>query len=87
VGVQAPAGRRAVAEASDAPLPLPVLAAVNRRQLAVFLFANLLTGAVNLSLRTIYLPDAVGMAVVFAYVLCVCVFAVVYDGWMTAQGA
>jgi glucosaminylphosphatidylinositol acyltransferase len=46
-----------------------VLQAVNRNQLAFFILANLLTGAINLSIRTIYAPAPVATAVILGYML------------------
>ena len=59
----------------DAEVPL-LLNAVNRNQLAVFLVANPLTGIVNLSMRTIYTPDATALWVLAGYLAAVCGVAV-----------
>ena len=56
-----------------------IMAAVNRNQLAFFLAANLSTGAVNLSMRTIYAPRLVGFGVVAAYITVLCSAAVFVD--------
>jgi phosphatidylinositol glycan class W len=45
----------------------PLLAAFNRNGLAIFLLANLLTGAVNLALPTIHMKGASAMGVLTAY--------------------
>ncbi|KAH9173899.1 GWT1-domain-containing protein [Lactarius sanguifluus] len=53
----------------------PLLEAINRNSLAVFLLANVATGAVNLSMRTMYASDGWAMGVLAAYAFGVCVFA------------
>ncbi|KAH8986440.1 GWT1-domain-containing protein [Lactarius hatsudake] len=58
------------------PMPAPpLLEAINRNSLAVFLLANVATGAVNLSMRTMYASDGWAMGVLAAYAFGVCVFA------------
>lgn len=52
---------------------------MNRNQLAFFILANLLTGAVNFSIRTIYAPAPVAAAVVLAYMFVLLVLAVTAD--------
>ncbi|EPQ50545.1 GWT1-domain-containing protein [Gloeophyllum trabeum ATCC 11539] len=67
----------AVAASSDSAVPSanPVrkapelLEAVNRNGLVLFLLANLLTGAVNLAVRTMYTSDAAAMGILGAYAL------------------
>lgn len=50
------------------PAPLSVLyEAVNRNQLALFLLANVLTGAVNFSMRTLRVPDGLAYLILNAY--------------------
>ncbi|KAI9462017.1 GWT1-domain-containing protein [Lactarius psammicola] len=62
--------------AKSTPMPAPpLLEAVNRNALAVFLLANVATGAVNLSMRTMYTSDGWAMVVLAAYAFGVCVFA------------
>ncbi|GFR52686.1 hypothetical protein Agub_g15312, partial [Astrephomene gubernaculifera] len=60
-----------------------VLQAINRNQLAVFLLANLLTGAVNLFMNTLQVPDRPARALLGAYITLVCVVAVFLNarGW------
>ncbi|KAH9015069.1 GWT1-domain-containing protein [Lactarius hengduanensis] len=53
----------------------PLLEAINQNSLAVFLLANVATGAVNLSMRTMYASDGWAMGVLAAYAFGVCVFA------------
>ncbi|KAF5350658.1 hypothetical protein D9756_008612 [Leucocoprinus leucothites] len=50
----------------------PLLNAINRHGLLIFLLANLLTGAVNLSMRTMYVRDMWAMSVLSAYSFVVC---------------
>ncbi|KAI9704029.1 MAG: Glucosaminyl phosphatidylinositol (GlcN-PI) nositol acylation protein [Bogoriella megaspora] len=45
-----------------------VLHAFNRNGLAIFLVANLLTGLVNLTVATIYMPHAQSMGILIAYI-------------------
>eukprot|EP00198_Chlamydomonas_reinhardtii_P004288 XP_001693624.1 inositol acyltransferase [Chlamydomonas reinhardtii] len=63
-------------------LPLALAqAAVNSAQLPVFLVANLLTGAVNLSVDTMQVPDWPARAVLGGYISTVCAVAVVLQRW------
>ena len=48
-----------------------ILHVFNKHGLVVFLVANLLTGAVNLSVSTLDFGDAGAMAVLVAYAVCV----------------
>ncbi|KAL4159591.1 hypothetical protein PRNP1_000168 [Phytophthora ramorum] len=48
---------------------------INHNQLFVFIVANLMTGAVNLSMHTINTEPAIACAVLLAYMLVVCVLA------------
>ena len=50
--------------------------AINRNSLILFLFANVLTGSINLILKTLLVRDLVGILIVCAYMLVVCTFAV-----------
>ena len=45
-----------------------ILTAVNRNQLAIFLLANLATGAVNMLTNTLTASDATAFAILTAYV-------------------
>lgn len=53
----------------------PLLEAVNRNGLAVFLAANLLTGLVNVSMQTMYASRAAALAVLGAYSAVTCALA------------
>ena len=55
--------------------PLPLLEAINRRPLSVFLLANLLTGAVNLSIDTMDVSDGGAAALLAVYMGVVCASA------------
>jgi phosphatidylinositol glycan class W len=53
----------------------PLLEAVNKNGLAVFLAANLLTGLVNVSIRTMYVGDRMAIVVLVAYSSVLCLIA------------
>ena len=53
----------------------PLLEAINRNGLAVFLVANLLTGLVNVTIQTMYAPDVSATLVLLSYSIAVCAFA------------
>ena len=56
--------------------PIPrLLEAINTNGLAIFLVANLLTGLVNLSMRTMYMDDMKSMGVLIGYSGLVCAIA------------
>ncbi|KAI0292219.1 GWT1-domain-containing protein [Multifurca ochricompacta] len=58
------------------PMPAPpLLEAINKNALAVFLLANVATGVVNLSMRTMYTPDGRAMGVLGVYAFGLCAFA------------
>ncbi|KAF8465850.1 GWT1-domain-containing protein [Russula ochroleuca] len=58
------------------PMPAPpLLEAVNQNSLAVFLLANVATGVVNLSMRTMYASNGRAMCVLGAYAFGMCAFA------------
>ncbi|EPS97371.1 hypothetical protein FOMPIDRAFT_1128736 [Fomitopsis schrenkii] len=59
------------AVAGDAAAP-PLLDAINKNGLVLFLLANLATGVVNLSMKTMYASNAVAMGVLSLYALVVC---------------
>ncbi|KAJ6485686.1 GWT1-domain-containing protein [Mycena sanguinolenta] len=50
----------------------PLLEAINKNALPLFLLANILTGVVNLSIQTMYASAAVSMSVLSLYSLVVC---------------
>jgi phosphatidylinositol glycan class W len=70
----APSSAAHSARAAAAAAP-PLLEAVNRHPLSLFLLANLLTGACNLSMDTMAASDATAAAVLAAYMLAVCAAA------------
>ena len=57
-----------------------LLAALNRNGLLIFLVANLLTGGVNLALRTLDYGHLEAMGILFAYAGVICAFALGLDG-------
>ncbi|KAJ7272716.1 GWT1-domain-containing protein [Mycena haematopus] len=59
------------ASASLARAP-PLLEAINQNALPLFLFANVLTGLVNLSMHTMYASTALSMGILSLYALVVC---------------
>jgi len=64
---------------STIPLSSIIVQAINRNQLAIFLVGNLMTGVVNLSMKTIYSSDEVGLLVIALYTGLVCSVAVLLD--------
>ncbi|KZT66714.1 hypothetical protein DAEQUDRAFT_674575 [Daedalea quercina L-15889] len=54
---------------SSAP---PLLDAINQNGLALFLLANLMTGVVNLSMKTMYAENSVAIVVLSVYALGIC---------------
>ncbi|KAF8259747.1 GWT1-domain-containing protein [Lactarius quietus] len=80
---RAPPATKITITTTSGPRPMPappLLEAVNRNALAVFLLANVATGVVNLSMRTMYASDGRAMAVLAAYAFGVCVFAWAFRG-------
>jgi len=74
----APPGKTATATMMAGPSSVPapaLLEAINRNSLAVFLLANVATGAINLSMRTMYASDGRAMCVLGVYALGLCGFA------------
>jgi len=59
--------------------PSPTFTAVNRNGLIVFLIANLLTGAVNLSINTLAASNAMALSVIFGYLCTVGLIALLLD--------
>ena len=56
-----------------------VMQAFNRNGLALFLLANLLTGAVNMSVETLHMADIQAMFVLVAYIGVICSTALLLD--------
>ncbi|KAK4685828.1 glucosaminylphosphatidylinositol acyltransferase, partial [Tremellales sp. Uapishka_1] len=56
---------------SDRAVP-PLLEAINSNSLSVFLIANLLTGAINLSVQTMYASRVVSMGILVGYSVAIC---------------
>jgi len=57
----------------------PASAAVNRQGLVAFVFANLLTGVVNLSIDTLAVSDNEGLGILFVYLSAVGGFALLLN--------
>ncbi|KAH9826312.1 gpi-anchored wall transfer protein 1 [Teratosphaeria destructans] len=56
-----------------------VLQAFNRNGLAIFLLANLLTGAVNMSMKTLHMGDVEAMVILTSYIGVICTVALLLD--------
>lgn len=56
-----------------------VMQAFNRNGLALFLFANLLTGGINMSMKTLYMGDVQAMVVLVLYIGTICSTALLLD--------
>jgi len=56
-----------------------VMAAFNRNGLFLFLLANLLTGGINLGMRTLYMDDTTAMTVLVGYIGVLCGTALLLD--------
>ncbi|EKM78301.1 hypothetical protein AGABI1DRAFT_75828 [Agaricus bisporus var. burnettii JB137-S8] len=52
-----------------------LLNAINRHGLSVFLIANLMTGGINLMMKTMYVSDVWAMCILMGYSLVICGFA------------
>ncbi|KAJ2919754.1 hypothetical protein MD484_g653, partial [Candolleomyces efflorescens] len=59
--------------------PPELFEAINKHGLAVFLIANVLTGLVNMTIKTMYVSDSFAMAIISAYAFAVCVIAWVWN--------
>jgi phosphatidylinositol glycan class W len=57
----------------------PILDAMNRQGLLVFIMANLLTGLVNLSFNTLQAGDATALGIMLLYLSAVSGFALLLD--------
>ncbi|KIJ92074.1 hypothetical protein K443DRAFT_685479 [Laccaria amethystina LaAM-08-1] len=68
-----------VDEAVEQGNPPQLLEAINNHGLVLFLFANVLTGAINLKVETMYTSDAWAMCVPSVYSLIVCAVAWVWS--------
>lgn len=63
--------------------PPQLLEAINKHGLVLFLFANVLTGAINLKVETMYASDTLAMCILGVYSLVVCAVAWV---WRVREG-
>ncbi|KAG2006940.1 GPI-anchored wall transfer protein 1 [Coprinopsis cinerea AmutBmut pab1-1] len=59
--------------------PPTLLEAINRHGLSIFLLANVMTGIINLSMKTMYASSWLSMSVLGAYSLVVCAVAWYWD--------
>ena len=62
----------------------PIMEAINKQGLAVFVVANLLTGAVNLSTNTLEASDSTAFLILFLYLCAIGAFASGF-GWTLRQ--
>ncbi|KAI6165270.1 GWT1-domain-containing protein [Pisolithus thermaeus] len=71
-----PAGKRLIlgeySAGSRAPL---LLEAINKNSLVIFLIANVATGLINLSVKTMYASDGKALLILGGYAYCLCAFA------------
>lgn len=56
-----------------------IMHAFNRNSLALFLFANLLTGGINMSMKTLYIGDVQAMIILVSYIGTICGTALLLD--------
>ena len=83
IGKSSSVGSMRVVEASpphDIKVCINSLEYINRSQLFVFLFANVLTGLINMSMETIITPHHVSIVVLIAYS-----YLVLVSGWGTCK--
>ncbi|KAF8128591.1 GWT1-domain-containing protein [Boletus edulis] len=76
-----PSGKRILQEdpmTSTPKLAPPLLEAINKNGLVIFLVANVATGLVNLSIQTMYTPNAKAMFILNAYSFGICLFAWIF---------
>lgn len=70
---------------AGAATPAPLcFEALNKNGLAVFLIANVLTGAVNMSVESIYTRDSVAVVILLSYLAAVFTFALYTRRWRIA---
>ena len=55
---------------------IPILQKISTHQLLLFLFANLLTGAINLSIKTIFMPDSIALIILAVYIIFIITLAI-----------
>jgi phosphatidylinositol glycan class W len=76
----------ALADAIGGPSKILTLEYINDWQLPVFMVANVLTGVINLSMKTIYAPPVMAFALLSGYVTSVVGFAwLLGKGWFSRQ--
>ncbi|KAI9567728.1 GWT1-domain-containing protein [Boletus coccyginus] len=76
-----PSGKRILQEdpTTSTPKSAPaLLEAINKNGLVVFLVANVATGVINLSFRTMYTPNATAMMILIGYSFGTCMFAWIF---------
>ncbi|KAI6128862.1 GWT1-domain-containing protein [Pisolithus croceorrhizus] len=71
-----PAGKRLILEECSAGSRAPLLLeAINKNSLVIFLIANVATGLINLSVKTMYASDGKALLILGGYAYCLCAFA------------
>jgi phosphatidylinositol glycan class W len=70
-----------IAPYPTSPACPPLLETINANGLPIFLAANLLTGLVNVSMRTMYASWYTAMGVLLAYSMGLCVIFWTMRGW------
>ncbi|KAI6041480.1 GWT1-domain-containing protein [Pisolithus marmoratus] len=74
-----PNGRRVMLDESSTGNRAPLLLeAINKNSLVIFLIANVATGLINLSVKTMYTSDGKAMLILGGYAYCLCAFAWIF---------
>jgi glucosaminylphosphatidylinositol acyltransferase len=73
------AGVNSCAGAVAPRLPITTMEIFSKHQLVVFMIANLLTGAVNMSMKTLDISDNLAFCIVFGYITVVVVSSWIFD--------
>ena len=60
-------------------LPLTTLSILSKHQLVVFMFANFVTGLINMSIRTLYISDILSFIIIYCYISVVVAFSWLFE--------
>lgn len=63
-------------------LPSTTMEIMSKHQLVVFMIANVATGAVNMSIHTLYIPDHLALLIISGYMTVVIVFSWMFDRYI-----